>query len=89
MSKKAKQSPKKGAKPLDLAAIVRRLQSGESTLFAESKRAGLVPNNPLRRQLRAFLGGKAPYTAMMAKAMKARAKTSDKEEPQGRVKKAA
>jgi lambda repressor-like predicted transcriptional regulator len=86
---KKKSSPKKATKPLDLAAIVRRLTSGQSTLFEESKRAGLTPNTPLRNALRKHLGGVKPYEAMIAKAMKARSKSSDKEEPQGRVKQAA
>ena len=62
---KSKKSPAKKSAKLDHAAIVKRLTSGESTLIEESKRAGLVPNTPLRNQLREYLGGKAQYSAMI------------------------
>ena len=86
---KSKKSPAKKSAKLDHAAIVKRLTSGESTLIEESKRAGLVPNTPLRNQLREYLGGKAQYSAMIKRSMEARAKKSAKEEPQSTMKKAA
>ena len=74
MSKKAPQSPKK-AKDLSkeaLQAIVKRLESGASTLFEESTKAGVTPNTPLRTALRAHLGGRPAYDKMIATAMKQR-----------------
>ncbi len=75
-----KKSPKKAAELSKdvLAAIVRRLTSGESTLFEESTRAKLRPNTPLRNALTKFCGGKAPYTAMIKKAVAARATEEEK-----------
>ncbi len=73
---KRKPSPK--TKALDLAAIVKRLTSGETTLFQESTKAGLIPNTPLRNALREYLGGKPQYAKMIAKAMKARATQEEK-----------
>jgi lambda repressor-like predicted transcriptional regulator len=67
--------PAKAAVPIpkdQLAAIVKRLESGASTLFAESQKAGLTPNTPLRVALREHLGGKAAYERMIAKGMQAR-----------------
>ncbi len=89
MSKK-KPAPKKAAKEISkdvLAAVVKRLESGQSKLIAESKKLGLTPNTPLRNALTRHLGGKQQYTAMIQRGMKARGK--NKEEPQGRLKQAA
>ena len=86
---KQKKSPKKAAalSKDQLAAVVKRLTAGDSTLFEESKKAGLTPNTPLRSALTKLLGGKQQYTAMIRRSMEARA---SKEEPQSKgVKKAA
>jgi hypothetical protein len=77
---KEKKSPK-GAKALDLAAIVRRLTSGARTLYEESVAAKLTPNTPLRNALTKFCGGKAPYTAMIKKARAARATEEEERKP--------
>jgi lambda repressor-like predicted transcriptional regulator len=71
----------KAKKSLDCAAIVRRLTSGDSTLFEESERAGLTPNTPLRNALTKHCGGKKQYTAMIAKAMKARVEKEERKSP--------
>ena len=88
---KSKKSPKRAAalSKDQLAAIVKRISSGESALIEESKRAGLTPNTPLRNALRAHLGGAKPYRAMIEKGMEARAKKSSDKEEKTRLKKAA
>ena len=72
MSKKAKKAPKEITKE-QLAAIVKRLESGASPLIAESKRLGFTTNDRLRAALRELLGGRGPYEKMIARGMKARA----------------
>ena len=80
MSKKTKKTPKRSAdlSKDQLSKIVQRLESGQSTLFEESTKAGLTPNTPLRNALRAHLGGKASYSKMIERSKAARSKATVK-----------
>ncbi len=73
-SPKSKKSPTKPtALPKDqLVAIIKRLESGQTLVINESKKLGFKHNPQLRKALTEFLGGKAKYNAMLARAVKAR-----------------
>ena len=71
----ASKKASKTAQPIPkekLNEIVKRLQGGESALIKESTKLGFRNNDRLRVALRAHLGGKGPYQAMIAKGLKAR-----------------
>jgi hypothetical protein len=85
-----KSAAKRSTKPVlskeQLVAIMKRVESGQSGMIAESKKLGFKYTTHLHNALTELLGGKTKYDAMLRRAVKAR---GAKKEPKQPVKKAA
>jgi hypothetical protein len=72
MSAKKTPTPTPAIPKDKLLAIIKRLETGERGLLEESKALGFHDNGALRAALRAHLGGKKPYRALIEKGLEAR-----------------
>jgi methylphosphotriester-DNA--protein-cysteine methyltransferase len=90
MSKTPSSTPKPALAKDKLPAIIKRLAAGERALIEESKALGFSDNGALRAALRAHLGSKAKYRALIEKGMAARmAKAASPAKPARRPAQAA
>ena len=80
-----KSAAKKSTKPVfskdQLVAIMKRVESGQSGMIAESKKLGFKYTTHLHNALTELLGGKAKYDAMLRRAVKARGGKKEPKQP--------